>query len=168
MCLSVQKLTFSQRWCLVHRRLSVYPGACADTYSSLASISLGLICLHFCSSSLFPLYFFFPPLSPQKSSLSFLSCSRGMLLASSEHFVPAWSHGPFCPPASMGTSTSQFSALPHTVWLLSWTEGLTLLCRAEHFETWTPASRRQWSDSSTQHQNTFDKNLLLNQHCSLM
>lgn len=167
MCLSAQRLTVSPRWCLVHRRLSVYPGACADTYflcSSLAFVSLGLICLRFCSSRFYFFLFFFFLLCLLKSPLCPFYPAPGESFWPVQNILSLFDLMALLSPCIHGRFYIWFSALPRAVWLLSWTEGLTLLCRAEYFETWTP----DWSDSSTQHQTTFDKNLLLNQNCSLL
>lgn len=111
MFLSVQRLTDPPR-CWLHRSLNVYQCVCTDKQlpCSYAFISLGLVCLHFCSSSLFNFLF------PQKSifSLSFLFCYRGILLGSLKHFVCFWSDDPFCLPAFLGKFTFHFSALLYT------------------------------------------------------
>lgn len=65
------------------------------SFSSRVFISLGLVCLQFCSSNIF-LFGLFALLK-----VCFLSTLSLLLQASLEHFVSVWSGGPSCPLASL-------------------------------------------------------------------
>lgn len=103
---------FFPRWCWLHRRLSVYPCVHADTHmhlpcSSHAFISLGLVCLHFCSSSLFR---FFCLLRRLFSLCPFCS-APGESSSPVQNFLSVWSDSPSVllhPQATLHLSSQPF------------------------------------------------------------